>query len=148
MSLKNLRYNMSVLECKSCEEFIDYMDSESYENFRSNVCHTIKTLGELPFLVIVLKKDIIRYCYENDKLVECYYLLGMIDYICRINDYPYDSEYEDIREYKLDKLLYPSGVHLLCHIENSEEPKKEALKNAIPEFLCFNIVEWGIKNVA
>jgi hypothetical protein len=132
----------------NCEEFIDYMDSEDFENFKSNVCHTLKSVGDLPFLIIILKMDVIRYCYKKDKLLECYYFLGLVDYLCRVNGLPCDKEYSDIREFELSERVFPGGTNILCSVFGNDEPKKEAIEKAIPEFLRFNIVEWGIRDVA
>ena len=142
------KYSMNIIDSLDCKEFIDYMDSENFENFKSNICHILKNMGDLPFLVIVLRKDIIRYFYENDKFLECFYLLGMVDYLCRVNDLPLDSEYDDIRNYKLNDLLFPEGVDFLCYLYNNNKPREEYIKKAIPEFLWYNIVESDIRNVA
>ena len=141
-------YSMSIIDSLDCKDFIDYMDLENFENFKSNICHILKNMGDLPFLVIVLRKDIIRYFYENDKFLECFYLLGMVDYLCRVNDLPLDSEYDDIRNYKLNDLLFPEGVDFLCYLYNNNKPREEYIKKAIPEFLWYNIVESDIRNVA
>jgi hypothetical protein len=131
-----------------CKEFINYMDSEDFENFKSNICHTLKSMGDLPFLVAVLEKDVIRYCYDNNILLECYYLLGMVDYLCRINSLPFDSGYDDIRRYKLDEPVFPEGVDFLCYLYENNSPREEFIKTAIPEFLLYNIVESNVRNVA
>ena len=48
---------------------------------------------------------------------------------------------------KLKDPIYPEGVQILCAVYQSEEPKKTAQKEAIPEFLRYNIVEGDIRNV-
>jgi len=136
------------MESLSCKEILSYLDSRDFENFKSNICHLIKSLGDLRFLVLILKKDIIRYCFMNKHFLECYYFLGLSDYICHNNKLPLDNEYNDIRKYKMSEMVFPGGVNVLCCIFGNEEPKKEALEKAIPEFLLYNIVEWGIENVA
>jgi len=142
------KYAMNIIDSLDCKEFIDYMDSEDFENFKSNICHTLKNMGDLPFLVIILKKDIIRYCYEKNILLECYYLLGMVDYLCRVNDLPLDSLYNDIRKYKLEELVFPEGVDFLCYLYKNNTPREEFIEKAIPEFLWYNIVESDVRNVA
>lgn len=145
---KNYKKYMKFIDSMNCEEFLDYMNKDNFEIFKSNICHFLKSMGDLPFLIAIFKKDIIRYCYKNDMLLECYYLLGMTDYLCRINGLPYDGEYSDIRQYELGKRVFPGGVNILCSVLGNEMPKKEALEKAIPEFLRFNIVELGIRDVA
>ena len=118
-----------------------------FENFKSNVCHSIKDMGDMPFLLSILQSNEIQDYYKNNQLLECFYLLGMVDYLCNINGLPYDGEYNYIRIYKLEKPVFPAGVHLLCRLNGNDEPKEEALREAIPEFLRYNIVEWGIRDV-
>ena len=111
-----------------------------FENFKSSICHSVKNMGDIEFLLEIVKSNKIHNYYENDELLECYYLLGMVDYLCRVNDLPYNNEYNYIRQYKLENPVFPSGIHVLCSVFNSDEPKNEFLKKAIPEFLRYNIV--------
>jgi len=141
-------YSMNIIESMDCKEFINYMDSEDFENFKSNICHVLNSMGDLPFLIAILKKDVIRFCYQNNILLECYYLLGMIDYLCRLNELPLDGSYDDIRQYKFNEPVFPEGVDFLCYIHKNNMAREEYLKKAIPEFLMFNIVESDIRNVA
>lgn len=71
----------------------------------------------------------------------------MVDYIIRINHVNLCQEYDDLRKQKLSKVIYPTGVLVLCAVLNSDAPKEEARKEAIPEFMRFNIVESEIRNV-
>jgi len=48
----------------------------------------------------------------------------------------------------LKETLYPASILVLCAALKSEQPKKESIAAAIPEFLRFNIVESGIRDVA
>jgi len=123
-------------------------DKFDFENFKSNICHAVKSMGDLPFLVSVLESTEIQDYYRNEQLLECFYLLGMVDYLCRINGLPYDAEYNYIREYKLAETVFPGGIYILCSVFGDDKPEKEALKKAIPEFLRYNIVEYGVKSVA
>jgi len=118
-----------------------------FENFKSNVCHSLKHMGDLEFLLSILKSNEIQDYYNKNQLLECFYLLGMIDYLCRVNDLPFDSEYNYIRKYKLETPVFPSGVYVLCSVYGNDKPKDEFLKEAIPEFLRYNIVESGIRDV-
>jgi len=123
----NLISNYDLIDSMDSKEFIEYMDSENFENFKSNL---------------------IRYCYDNNILLECYYLLGMVDYLCRVNGLPLDGGYDDIRKFKLNELLFPADVDFLCYLYNNNKPREEFIKKAIPEFLWYNIVESDIRNVA
>ena len=138
----------NIFESMNCEQIMSYLDLNNFENYKSNLCHSLKSMGDLPFIITILKKDIIRYCYKNDILLECFYLLGMIDYLCRINALLYDTEYNDIRQYKLSKPLFPEGVDFSCYINGDDIARKKIMEKAIPEFLWYNIIESDIRNVA
>jgi len=38
-----------------------------FENFKSNVCHSLKSMGDLPFLVSILQSNEIQDYYKNDQ---------------------------------------------------------------------------------
>ena len=119
----------------------------SFELFKSNVCHWLKEEGDIDFLIQVLESDLIRKYYNRKWYLESFYLLGMFDYICRINDAPICSEYDDLRLQRMQEIIYPTGVLLTARVLGDESIKEQALKEAIPEILRFNIVESDIRNV-
>ena len=119
----------------------------AFELYKSNVCHQVKELGDIDFLIETLEKNEIRKYYNKKWYPECFYLLAMLDYISRENNIPLCEDYNDLRTQKLQAVLYPSGVLSLASVSNSEQPKNQALKEAIPEFLRFNIVESEVRNV-
>ena len=119
----------------------------SFELFKSNVCHWLKEEGDIDFLIQVLESDLIRKYYNRKWYLESFYLLGMFDYICRINDAPICSEYDDLRRQRMQEIIYPADVLLTARVLGDESIKEQALKEAIPEILRFNIVESDIRNV-
>ena len=119
----------------------------SFELFKSNVCHWLKEEGDIDFLIQVLESDLIRKYYNRKWYLESFYLLGMLDYISRINDVPMCSEYDDLRQQQMQEIVYPVGVLLTARVLGDESIKEQALKEAIPEILRFNIVESDIRNV-
>ena len=119
----------------------------SFELFKSNVCHWLKEEGDIDFLIQVLESDLIRKYYNRKWYLESFYLLGMLDYISRINDVPMCSEYDDLRQQRMQEIVYPVGVLLTARVLGDESIKEQALKEAIPEILRFNIVERDIRNV-
>jgi plasmid maintenance system antidote protein VapI len=133
----------------SMEELLDpYLEKRcSFELFKSNVCHRLKRLGDLDFIIDVLEKDEIQKYYDKKWYPECFYLLAMVDYISRVNHIDLCSDYDELRKQKLGEIIYPAGVIVLSLTEESDEPKKEALREAIPEFLRYNIVESEVRNV-
>ena len=119
----------------------------SFENFKSEMCHRLKRMGDIDFMIDLLEDDDIRLYYSREWYPECFYTLGMLDYLSRINDVPICNRYNDLRSMKLEKLIYPSGIVASSVIEKSNKPRKDALKKAIPEFLRFNIVEGEVRDV-
>lgn len=118
-----------------------------FELFKSNVCHRVKDLGDVNFIIETLEKDDIRTYYNNNWYPESFYLLAMLDYISRVNDVPLCSEYNDLREKKLSETIYPSSVLAFSAVSQNSTAKEDAVKNAIPEFMRFNIVENEVRNV-
>lgn len=78
----------------------------SFELFKSNVCHWLKEEGDIDFLIQVLESDLIRKYYNRKWYLESFYLLGMLDYISRINDVPMCSEYDDLRQQRMQEIVY------------------------------------------
>lgn len=120
----------------------------SFETFKSNICHYVKDMGDIDFLIDVIESDTIYKYLEKRRYAEALYLLAMVDYLCRENHLPPHEGYEELRSLKLEKTIYPAGVLILSSALNSEEPKAQSLKEAIPEFLRHNIVESEVRNVA
>lgn len=119
----------------------------SFDLFKSNVCHKLKELGDIGFLLDTLHDDQIREYYHKKWYPECFYLLAMLDMVSKENNFPLCAEYDDLRTKKLTDVIYPSGVVALSVVQKSEKPKEEALREALPEFLKYNIVESEIRNV-
>lgn len=125
-------------------------DSEyrsSFETFKSNICHRVKDMGDIDFIIETLERDTIRNLYKKMWYPESMYLLGMIDYLCKLNDLPLCKNYNDIRRHKLSQIVYPSSVLIQAAVMHSDEVKDEARKRAIPEFMRFNIVESEVRNI-
>ena len=52
-----------------------------------------------------------------------------------------------MRAGKLERPILPTGVVLTSEVCKTDEPIREAMQNAIPEFLRYNIVESEVRNV-
>lgn len=140
------------LDTRETEEIIkevgeDMPKRPSFENFKSTMCHRLKRLGDVDFMLKILKDEDIRIFYKWKWYPECLYTLAMLDYLSRINDVPICSEYNDLRKMKLDKPVFPLGVITTAVIEENDDIKEQALKEAIPEFLRFNIIEGDVRDV-
>lgn len=126
---------------------IENRNRPAFEVFKSNTCHQVKDLGDIPFLAKILKENEIRRLYEKKWYPEALYLLAMVDYLSRLHQVPLCTNYNDIRRAKLQRMVYPASVVILCETLESDVPKQECLRSAIPEFLRFNIVESEVRNV-
>lgn len=119
----------------------------SFELFKSNVCHQLKSLGDIDFIIHILEKDKIREYYDRKWYPESFYLLAMLDYISRMNDVPLCKEYRDLRRLSLKEVLYPSSIAAVSAAADDDTAKQKARAEAIPEFMRFNIVECEVRNV-
>lgn len=131
----------------------DILDSErkeyrgSFERFKSYICHRVKDMGDIDFLIHVLETDEVRKLYDRHWYPESLYLLAMIDYLSRVNRVPLCTRYNDLRGRKLQKPVYPVGVFVTDEVMRSDEARLNAEKNAIPEFKRFNILESEVRNI-
>lgn len=71
----------------------------------------------------------------------------MLDYISRINNVPICGEYNDIRQQTLREVIYPSSIIAVSVVSGIDYAKEQAKKEAIPEFMRFNIVENDVRNI-
>lgn len=119
----------------------------NFELFKSNVCHKLKALGDIQFLIQELEADNIRSYYNLGWYPESLYLLAMVDYLSRINGIPLCNKYDDLRRVKLEKIIYPSSITAIAAVSGDDQIREDARAAAIPEFMRFNIVESEVRNV-
>lgn len=133
----------------SVEELLTpfFFKRSSFENFKSAVCHRVKELGDINFIIDTLESQDVRRYYERKWYPESLYLLAMLDYISRENDIPLCDEYEDLRRCRLDKVVYPASLLAISAASKSDDELIRAAKTAIPEFKRFNIIESEVRNV-
>ncbi len=142
-------YRISKVLRISMEELVEpYLDHRvDFEVFKSNTCHRVKEKGDLQFIIEVLEKDEISNFYKKQWYRECFYMLAMLDYLSRENDVPLCTQYDELRTKKLRDKLYPSSILMAAKVTKNDKIIQQALKEAIPEFLRFNIVESEVRNV-
>ena len=142
-------YRIAKVFSVTVEELLEAAKEQrcSFSVFKSNVCHRLKELGDIDFLLQTLSNDDIRQYYEKAWYPECLYLLAMVDYISRVNQIALCSDYDDLRSMKLSEIIYPSGIVAMALAKEDDAPKKKAWEEAIPEFRRFNIVENEVRNV-
>lgn len=119
----------------------------AFETFKSNICHRVKDMGDVDFILHILESDEIRVLYDRKWYPEALYLLAMLDFLSRVNDIPICTRYDDIRKRRLRKPIYPAGVLVTCEVLKSNAPLRKAEQVAIPEFLHFNIIESEVRNL-
>lgn len=127
------------------EDAMEYRSD--FETFKSNICHMVKDMGDMDFIIETLESDRIRKLYQKRWYPESLYLLAMTDYLSRENGLPLCKEYGDIRGVRLNKPVFPSSVIAMSVASKSDKPKKDSMADAIPEFMRFNIVESEVRNV-
>lgn len=142
-------YRISKVLGVSMETLIESCENRrcSFELYKSNVCHKVKQMGDIDFLIDVLESNEIRKLYEKRHYPEALYLLAMTDYLCRVNDIPLCREYSDIRQCCLSKPLYPAGIIAMDTVMPERKIKEQAVQKAIPEFRRFNIIESEVRDV-
>lgn len=125
-----------------------FVKRSSFEIFKSNVCHRVKELDDWNFIIETLEKDEIRMYYDRKWYAESFYLLAMLDYLSRLNHVSLCSRYNDLRRCRLQEPIYPASVLMTAAVSpRSAEIKEQARREAIPEFMRFNIVESEVRNV-
>jgi transcriptional regulator with XRE-family HTH domain len=144
---QTLNVSMETLVTDAMECCQSGSDRANFEIFKSNICHLVHHYGDAEFVIDTLQSGKIRALYNKKWYPEALYLLAMTDYLCRENNVPVCSDYDDLRRAKLAETLYPEGVHTLCYLLGSDKPKADSLNEAIPEFLRHNIVEAEVRNV-
>jgi len=127
------------------EDSMEYRSD--FETFKSNVCHLVKNMGDMGFIIDTLETDKIRQYYNKKWYPESLYLLAMVDYLSRENDLPLCTNYNDIRAVRLQKPIFPASIIAMSVLSDSEQHKTDSLNAAIPEFRRFNIVENEVRNV-
>jgi transcriptional regulator with XRE-family HTH domain len=118
-----------------------------FEEYKSNVCHALKESGDLNFIKHTLLSDEITRYWERAWYPEAFYLLAMLDYISKLNNIPLCKKYDEIRSQKLNEMVLPRDILLVKELSGKLDQSRSCLKEAIPEFLKYNIVESEIRDV-
>lgn len=116
-----------------------------FELFKGNICHMIKEYGQLQFLESMLVSNQVEKLWNDGKQLYALYLLAMIDYLSGLNDIPLYTKYNYLRNHKIREKIYPLSLVLAAKMDGVDID--ELTKDAIPEFLRFNIVEGNVFDV-
>lgn len=49
--------------------------------FKSRICHSLKEMGDVDFMLDVIQKDSIRTAWDNKSCFKAFYTLAMFDYL-------------------------------------------------------------------
>jgi len=143
-------YKLSKVLGTSMEDLVEGIKVDyrsTFDVFKSNVCHQVKDMGDIDFLISTLESDRIRKYFNRRWYPESLYLLAMVDYLSHENNLPICKEYNDIRTKKLAEPIFPLSIVMASTITKNDRWKENSLRCAIPEFLRYNIVEGEIRNV-
>ena len=99
---------------------------QSFEAYKSNVCHMVKEMGDIDFIIDTIKSGKIQALYQKGWHPESLYLLAMVDYLSRENGLPICNEYCDIRKARLSEPIFPSSVIAMSALSHSDKPKLES----------------------
>ncbi len=124
-----------------------FVKRSSFELFKSNVCHRLKELGDVNFVIETLENDDIRKYYERRWYLESLYLLAMLDYVSRINNVPLCTRYDDLRRVRLSETVFPASILATAAVAKNNHAKEQSHHEAIPEFMRFNIIENEVRDV-
>ena len=131
----------SLLEMSSDEYRMDF------ELYKSTICHQVKDLGDLDFIIKTLKDNKIPDLFTKGWYREGFYLLAMLDYLSRENNLRIVADYDKYRSQKLHYPLYPRSAIIASELTHNDKLLKSCEKDAIPEFKRFNIMEGEVRNV-
>lgn len=118
---------------------------KEFELFKSEICHQVKKLGNIQFLISTIKSDDIEKLWNDEKYAESLYLLSMVDYLSRLEDIPLCNKYRMYRVKRIDPPIYPASEELYCSI--MDLPLNANSEKYIPEFASHGIMEGDVFDV-
>ena len=120
--------------------------SNDFDLFKSNILQQLKKSGETSFIKEIVNSHLIDAYYHNTNYLEALYLLSLVDYFYKKQHKPLLRQYDDLREYRLDKIYVSKSLFLL--LATKHITATDIYKECIKEFLNHNIVEADIDDVA
>ena len=114
---------------------------DDFDLFKSNTLQRLKVVGKEEFIDDVISSHSIDSLYNDKQYAKALYLLSLVNYLSD----EFHSEYNYLRDIKLDKLYVSKSIYLLLltKIIKISDVYKESIKT----FLDHNIVEAEIDNV-
>lgn len=148
--LANLSSALNI-DMKDLYSILSYKDlsllfyDESFDLFKSNVCHELNRLKPIEFLKKHVSENSVETYFKQNKRLEALYMLSMIDHLCEENNLPLIKEYDAVRSYKLNKLCVPKSVYLL--LKSNTVKISDLFNESINTFASHNIMEAHINDV-
>ncbi len=123
----------------------------SFDLFKSEVCHFIKTYGDHHFAEMILRYNFVQYFWDNNQQYKSFYCLAILDYYA----YKYKTkplpDYDKFRDCPLKDYLFPSDILILSDLGDSsikEQAIAECNQSDIGKFFIkYKIVEKSIDYV-
>jgi hypothetical protein len=127
------------------EDVTREMIQMSFRNYVSTLSHMLKYHGDKEFIDVILEQIDLCYLLKSGEIRKLLYLIGCVEYLCRINDLEVPEEVMEYQSMKMPFLTFSEGTEIYCRVVGNDTCKKEELMEAIPELLNHNIVETDIR---
>ena len=119
--------------------------SNDFEAYKSNISHMLKELGDIRFLIKIIQDNAVVVLWDSNHKKEALYLLATTDYLCRINNVPLVTNYQELRTCSFVEPIFSRDVLMEDLLLKSSNAKARAREKCIPEFLRHNIIEGDIR---
>lgn len=122
--------------------------SITQRNYVSELEHRLKESADNDSFIRYLIQEIsLDQLYEQKQYEKLYYTIALVKYLKCMDEEKKNQYIKKYSEGKLKNITYSNGVEIYCNIMQSDDLKKEQLKNAIPEFLKYNLVVTSVGDV-
>lgn len=126
---------------------IDYA-SISQRNYVSELEHRLIAAPDNDSFIEHLIQDIsLDQLYEQRQYEKLYYTVALVKYLKYVDEEKKNQYIGKYSEGRLKNITYSNGVEIYCNVVQNDDLKKEQLKNAIPEFLEYNLVVTSVGDV-
>lgn len=127
-------------------------DRIHFDQFRSGVCHLLKSMGDVDFVELIVKENWIELFWNFGWKKESLYMLAMLDYLSDLYNVPPFSYYDPFRLQKMEYTVFPQSVLIEDKIWPNKHIKEEVVKKCTLDpiskyFVKYNIVEGDIRDV-
>ena len=118
---------------------------EDFDLFKSNTLQQLKRMGEDAFIDSIVSENTIDRYYDEQDFLKALYLLSLLDYLTTLKGLKPLTQYDYLRDYKLNKIYLSKSLFLL--LESKHITATIFFKECIREFIDHNIVEAHIDEV-